>query len=240
MNWAEKRLNVNQLKVHPFFYGADWNSLRMIEPPFVPRLQSITDTSYFPTDDLGNLPNALEKVEAVGAEKDLAFLKYFPLYSAHSPLRCSSCIVSRSSPTNLSLIAVVIALHSSGPYCTNSPLVPPRDYACSIAACRRVFWRVQCQCQLVLRESELMCQWLLLLLYFQAKEMHGMSVQCIYIAFVVGECTSTLLLVLCTWAAIPDMGTSVCPYDLLTSLNHRGILSSAVYVPLAWPGILPL
>lgn len=76
MNWAEKRLNVNQLKVHPFFYGADWNSLRMIEPPFVPRLQSITDTSYFPTDDLGNLPNALEKVEAVGAEKDLAFLKY--------------------------------------------------------------------------------------------------------------------------------------------------------------------
>ncbi|KAF4569704.1 Serine/threonine-protein kinase [Pleurotus pulmonarius] len=76
MNWAEKRLNVNQLKVHPFFYGADWNSLRMIEPPFVPRLQSITDTSYFPTDDLGNLPNALEKVEAVGAEKDLAFLNF--------------------------------------------------------------------------------------------------------------------------------------------------------------------
>ncbi|KAJ8519834.1 hypothetical protein ONZ45_g3271 [Pleurotus djamor] len=76
MNWAEKRLNINQIKAHHFFYGADWNSLRMIEPPFVPRLQSITDTSYFPTDDLGNLPNQLDKVEAVSAEKDLAFLNF--------------------------------------------------------------------------------------------------------------------------------------------------------------------
>ncbi|KAG6889745.1 hypothetical protein C0992_004263 [Termitomyces sp. T32_za158] len=74
MTWAEKRLTVTQIKTHPFFYGCDWNSLRHIEPPFVPRLQSITDTSYFPTDDLGNTPDHLEKVEGVGAEKDLAFL----------------------------------------------------------------------------------------------------------------------------------------------------------------------
>lgn len=76
MNWSEHRLNVNQIKSHPFFYGADWNSLRHIEPPFVPHLQSITDTSYFPTDDLGNMPDQLEKVEGVGAEKDLAFIGY--------------------------------------------------------------------------------------------------------------------------------------------------------------------
>lgn len=76
MNWSDKRLNVNQIKSHPFFYGADWNSLRHIEPPFVPHLQSITDTSYFPTDGLDNLPDQLEKVEGVGAEKDLAFLGY--------------------------------------------------------------------------------------------------------------------------------------------------------------------
>jgi protein-serine/threonine kinase len=74
MTWAESRLTVNQIKGHPFFYGADWNSLRHIEPPFVPHLQSITDTSYFPTDDLGNTPDQLERVEGVGAEKDLAFL----------------------------------------------------------------------------------------------------------------------------------------------------------------------
>jgi protein-serine/threonine kinase len=74
MTWAESRLNVDQIKVHPFFYGADWAMLRQIEPPFVPHLQSITDTSYFPTDDLGNIPNDLEKAEKVGADKDLAFL----------------------------------------------------------------------------------------------------------------------------------------------------------------------
>lgn len=74
MSWADKRLTVNQIKTHPFFYGADWNSLRHIEPPFVPQLQSITDTTYFPTDDLEDTPNQLEKVEGVGAEKDLAFL----------------------------------------------------------------------------------------------------------------------------------------------------------------------
>lgn len=76
MTWADTRLTVNQIKAHPFFYGADWNALRHIEPPFVPHLQSITDTSYFPTDDLGNMPDQLEKVEGVGAEKDLAFLGY--------------------------------------------------------------------------------------------------------------------------------------------------------------------
>lgn len=74
MIWAENRLNVEQIKSHAFFYGADWDALRHIEPPFVPHLQSITDTSYFPTDDLGNVPNELEVVEKVGADKDLAFL----------------------------------------------------------------------------------------------------------------------------------------------------------------------
>ncbi|KAF5338340.1 hypothetical protein D9611_012455 [Ephemerocybe angulata] len=76
MNWADKRLDVNQIKSHPWFYGADWNSLRYIEPPFVPRLNSITDTSYFPTDDLGNVSNQLDNVESVSAEKDLAFLGF--------------------------------------------------------------------------------------------------------------------------------------------------------------------
>jgi serine/threonine protein kinase len=79
MTWAETRLTVNQIKAHPFFYGADWGSLRHIEPPFVPHLQSITDTSYFPTDDLGNMPDQLERVEGVGAEKDLAFIGWVVL-----------------------------------------------------------------------------------------------------------------------------------------------------------------
>ncbi len=97
MTWAESRLNVNQIKAHPFFYGADWNTLRQIEPPFVPRLQSITDTSYFPTDDLGNMPDNLEKVEGIGAEKDLAFIGFvvFVFLNPNNNSRCHSFTFKR-------------------------------------------------------------------------------------------------------------------------------------------------
>ena len=74
MTWANSRLGVNEIKNHPFFYGADWDNLRYIAPPFVPALSSITDTTYFPTDELSNLSNQLEQVEQVGSDKDLAFL----------------------------------------------------------------------------------------------------------------------------------------------------------------------
>ncbi|EGN96778.1 hypothetical protein SERLA73DRAFT_184939 [Serpula lacrymans var. lacrymans S7.3] len=65
MTWANSRLTVDQVKAHPFFFGADWNSLRYIAPPFVPALSSITDTSYFPTEELSNTPEQLEVVEQV-------------------------------------------------------------------------------------------------------------------------------------------------------------------------------
>ncbi|KAG0709365.1 kinase-like protein [Suillus ampliporus] len=76
MTWANTRLGANEIKNHPFFYGADWDNLRYIAPPFVPALSSITDTTYFPTDELGNLPDQLEVVEQVGSDKDLAFLGF--------------------------------------------------------------------------------------------------------------------------------------------------------------------
>ena len=74
MTWSDNRLTVEGIKAHPFFFGANWDALRHIEPPFVPHLQSITDTSYFPTEELGNVSDQLEHVEGVGADKDLAFL----------------------------------------------------------------------------------------------------------------------------------------------------------------------
>jgi len=76
MTWADSRLAVEGIKAHPFFFGADWDSLRYIAPPFVPALQSITDTSYFPTDDLGNMPDQLESMKSVGSEQDLAFIGF--------------------------------------------------------------------------------------------------------------------------------------------------------------------
>ncbi|KIM46160.1 hypothetical protein M413DRAFT_16893 [Hebeloma cylindrosporum] len=69
----DKRLDVEQIKKHHFFYGVDWDIIRRIDAPFVPHLRSITDTSYFPTDELDQTPeNAATDPDA--ASKDLAFL----------------------------------------------------------------------------------------------------------------------------------------------------------------------
>jgi protein-serine/threonine kinase len=100
---AEKRLTCEQIKAHPvsrrpthpqpptaripkhnwpadtrqFFYGVDWATIRDIDAPFVPHLRSITDTSYFPTEDIDQGGEAPQAGEAdPDAKKDLAFLGY--------------------------------------------------------------------------------------------------------------------------------------------------------------------
>ncbi|KAH7914332.1 kinase-like domain-containing protein [Hygrophoropsis aurantiaca] len=72
----DRRLSVEQIKKHPFFYGVDWDLLRRIDAPFVPHLRSITDTSYFPTDEIEQGPAEVPVADANGAQKDLAFLGY--------------------------------------------------------------------------------------------------------------------------------------------------------------------
>jgi protein-serine/threonine kinase len=60
-----------------FFYGVDWTSIRDIDAPFVPHLRSITDTSYFPTDELDQASDIPQGADAdADAKKDLAFLGY--------------------------------------------------------------------------------------------------------------------------------------------------------------------
>ena len=68
-------MNIEQIKNHPFFYGVDWSAIRQIDAPFVPRLRSITDTSYFPVEDLeqGAADDAAG-ADASDSSKDLAFL----------------------------------------------------------------------------------------------------------------------------------------------------------------------
>lgn len=90
---ADRRLNVDQIKNHPFFYGVDWNTIRQIDAPFVPRLRSITDTSYFPVEDLeqGGADNTAG-ADASDSSKDLAFLGY-----AQSPLSDHFTVLTRSS-----------------------------------------------------------------------------------------------------------------------------------------------
>ncbi|EPS36700.1 hypothetical protein H072_9738 [Dactylellina haptotyla CBS 200.50] len=58
---ADQRLGrggAEEIKRHPFFHGVDWNTLRQVDAPFKPQLKSMTDTTYFPTDDLENVPDA--------------------------------------------------------------------------------------------------------------------------------------------------------------------------------------
>ncbi|CAG8554535.1 10341_t:CDS:2 [Diversispora eburnea] len=72
-----------EIKAHPFFTGVDWDTIRNIEAPFVPNLKSITDTSYFPTEDLEKIPEQPQTTERINTnvtgeynQKDLAFVGY--------------------------------------------------------------------------------------------------------------------------------------------------------------------
>ncbi|KAF8640000.1 hypothetical protein AX17_001246 [Amanita inopinata Kibby_2008] len=81
---ADRRLNVDQIKKHNFFYGVDWGTIRQIEAPFIPHLRSVTDTSYFPTEDLEQAPEDTP-TESSDASKDLPFLGYtFKRFSVSS------------------------------------------------------------------------------------------------------------------------------------------------------------
>lgn len=75
MNWKEQRLDLDQIKRHKFFEGVDWSILRDISAPWVPTLKNITDTSYFPVNELEGNAKAFPPRE-VNSAADLAFLKY--------------------------------------------------------------------------------------------------------------------------------------------------------------------
>jgi protein-serine/threonine kinase len=70
---ADRRLSVEQIKKHEFFYGVNWETIRRIGAPFVPHLRSITDTSYFPTDEIDQADEE-KPADTAAVNKDLAFL----------------------------------------------------------------------------------------------------------------------------------------------------------------------
>ncbi|KAF7292458.1 AGC/NDR protein kinase [Mycena chlorophos] len=73
---ADRRMNIQQIKNHSFFYGVDWDTIRSIDAPFVPHLRSITDTSYFPVEQLEQPSEDIPVDSGGSAQKDLAFLGY--------------------------------------------------------------------------------------------------------------------------------------------------------------------
>ncbi len=52
------RGGANEIKSHPFFKGVNWDLIREVDAPFIPKLSSITDTRFFPTDELENVPDS--------------------------------------------------------------------------------------------------------------------------------------------------------------------------------------
>ncbi|RDB22790.1 Serine/threonine-protein kinase CBK1 [Hypsizygus marmoreus] len=81
---ADQRFTVDKIKSHSFFYGVDWDTIRQIDAPFVPHLRSITDTSYFPTDEIDQADEE-KSASSNEASKDLAFLGYtFKRFSVSS------------------------------------------------------------------------------------------------------------------------------------------------------------
>lgn len=79
---------IEEIKSHPFFYGFDWNNVRQVTStrnlsPHVPQLKSITDTSYFPIEELDSVPEYVscehdheEEGQYEQGQKDLAFVGY--------------------------------------------------------------------------------------------------------------------------------------------------------------------
>ncbi|OMJ27852.1 Serine/threonine-protein kinase orb6 [Smittium culicis] len=62
---SDSRLGSNggaaEIKQHQFFSGVDWVHLRShTQPPWIPKLNSITDTSHFPTDEIDQSPSMFD------------------------------------------------------------------------------------------------------------------------------------------------------------------------------------
>lgn len=85
---SDKRLGrhggANEIKQHPFFRGVDWETIRRVDAPFIPKLRSITDTRFFPTDELENVPdspaisraNQQQEADGTNIKEDLPFIGY--------------------------------------------------------------------------------------------------------------------------------------------------------------------
>ncbi|QSL66330.1 hypothetical protein MERGE_000708 [Pneumocystis wakefieldiae] len=75
------RYGANDIKLHPFFRGVDWDTIREINAPFIPQLKSITDTSYFEEIDsvpdiTMNSPSMLQNKIPSDVDQNLAFVGY--------------------------------------------------------------------------------------------------------------------------------------------------------------------
>lgn len=72
----EERLNVDEIKAHPFFKGIEWDKLReRKDVPILPKLKDKFDTSYF--DNFEEEPDS--------EEENIAGKQHWPAFTFKSP-----------------------------------------------------------------------------------------------------------------------------------------------------------
>ncbi|KAI0309663.1 AGC/NDR protein kinase [Amylostereum chailletii] len=76
MTWGDERAQYDEIRKHAFFDGVSWDGIRHLQAPRQPVLKSITDTSYFPTEEFADVPDQPVGVEQLDADRDLAFLGF--------------------------------------------------------------------------------------------------------------------------------------------------------------------
>ena len=82
------RYGSDEIKAHPFFRGIDWENIRKQPAVFVPELVSLTDTRYFPTEELNGISRDIQlmgneqliididETGSITRKKDLVFVGY--------------------------------------------------------------------------------------------------------------------------------------------------------------------
>ena len=54
INDTHKRLTIKQIKNHPFFQNINWDNLKKMKPPFVPKIKDDLDSCNFDDFDITN------------------------------------------------------------------------------------------------------------------------------------------------------------------------------------------
>jgi len=71
---------IQEIMQHPFFKDIDWDNIRNMTPPFVPNLENIHDTTYFPVDDFKDVPEQpdydIQAYVRTDQETDVVFIGY--------------------------------------------------------------------------------------------------------------------------------------------------------------------
>lgn len=63
---------VDEIKSHPFFNGVNWNKVKEMKPPFIPKLANDYDISYF--EEIGKVDNFYPK--DINKRKDAVYIGY--------------------------------------------------------------------------------------------------------------------------------------------------------------------